>query len=132
MNFDEVLKNPVCGNALAACSRRRSRSMFGSCKLEPVKERNPMTTKDARWLMASLLILCAILCGCSGSATMAAEAASDSHPTNRGKKQILQGAHGVSMPATAFAAEATEPLRIGMTADQFKARLANGGTISLD
>src|ERR1035438_8580297 len=84
------------------------------------------------FLTTTILVQCAIFCGCSGSSTQKAEAAPAPQAANRGKKQILQGTQGVSMPATAFATEATTPLPPGMTLDQFKARLANGGTISLD
>jgi hypothetical protein len=88
-----------------------------------------------RWTslgLTTVLMQCALFWGCSGSPTTRSEAAPAPQSTNSGRKQILQGTPGMSMPATAFAAEATEPLNVGMTADQFKLRLANGGTISLD
>ena len=81
------------------------------------------------FLVLTIVAQCVIFWGCSSTSTTA-EAAPQS--SNRGKRQVLQGTKGVSFPATAFAAEATAPLTVGMTADQFKARLANGGTISLD
>jgi hypothetical protein len=89
-----------------------------------------LTRRKLLLLGSSIPIQCLLFTGCSSNSISSAQAATIS--TNKGRKQILQGTTGVPMPATAFASEATEPLTAGMTADQFKARLANGGTISLD